>query len=107
MRRPPPPPEVGAGELLLGRHVHAVTFVHHLDTQRGSLSGSADMAADAFRRGDGVLVKSCGNRVRLTFTAHTAGGDTIYFETIKASAPGLGVTGGVLRAAAPKRPPAS
>ena len=47
---------------------------------RGSFQADAEIAAAAFRCGDGSLKLEDGSSYRLTMLAHSAGSDTTYFE---------------------------
>jgi hypothetical protein len=47
---------------------------------RGSLTTTAEVAAEAFREGEGVLTLENGAVYRLTMVGHTADGNAVYFE---------------------------
>jgi hypothetical protein len=47
---------------------------------RGALSTSAEIAADAFRAGEGVLVLEDGASYRIVMLGHTAGGAEVFVE---------------------------
>jgi hypothetical protein len=47
---------------------------------RGSLIASPDIAADAFREGEGVLTLENGSVYRIVMLGHTPGSGTTYFE---------------------------
>jgi hypothetical protein len=47
---------------------------------RGSLNMNADIAAEAFRAGEGVLVLENGAELRAVMLAHTSGGDDVFIE---------------------------
>lgn len=47
---------------------------------RGSLSTTAEIAAEAFRAGEGVLTLEDGAELRATMLAHTAGGEDVFVE---------------------------
>ena len=47
---------------------------------RGSFTATPEVAAEAFREGEGVLTLEDGKKFRTTFLGHTDGGATVYFE---------------------------
>jgi len=47
---------------------------------RGSIIATPEIAADAFREGEGVLTLENGATFRLTMLGHTSGSDKAYFE---------------------------
>lgn len=47
---------------------------------RGSFQAKSEIAAAAFRCGDGMLTLEDGTKYRLTMLAHSSGSDTTYFE---------------------------
>jgi hypothetical protein len=47
---------------------------------RGSLSTTAEIAAEAFRAGEGVLTLESGAELRAVMLAHTAGGGEVFVE---------------------------
>jgi len=47
---------------------------------RGSLSATPDVAHQAFREGEGLLILETGAQFRITMLGHSAGSDTAYFE---------------------------
>ena len=103
VRRPLPPPLTGHGRLVLGRERVDVAFTFHAAAYRGSLTGPPENMAEAFRRGEGLLELTGGEPQRLIFTAYSAGGDTVYFETPKPPLAGLGMVGSSTLPGAPRR----
>ncbi len=47
---------------------------------QGSLTGDPQAMAEAFRKGEAVLVLAGGATYRLTLVGHSAGGEVAYFE---------------------------
>ena len=47
---------------------------------RGSISATPEVAAEAFREGEGVLTLESGAQFRITMLGHSAGSETAYFE---------------------------
>jgi len=47
---------------------------------RGSFTASPEIAADAFREGDGELTLESGTTYRLVMLGHSTGSQTAYFE---------------------------
>ncbi len=47
---------------------------------RGSFTATPEIAADAFREGEGVLTLEDGRKYRVTMLGHTGGSDVAYFE---------------------------
>jgi hypothetical protein len=47
---------------------------------RGSISATPEVAADAFREGDGFLTLESGAQFRITMLGHSTGSGVAYFE---------------------------
>jgi hypothetical protein len=47
---------------------------------RGSIVATPEVAAEAFREGEGLLTLEDGAQFRITMLGHSAGSDTAYFE---------------------------
>jgi hypothetical protein len=47
---------------------------------RGSIIATPEVAAEAFREGEGLLTLEDGAKFRITMLGHSAGSDTAYFE---------------------------
>jgi hypothetical protein len=47
---------------------------------RGSIIATPEVAAEAFREGEGLLTLEDGAQFRITMLGHSAGSDTAYFE---------------------------
>jgi hypothetical protein len=47
---------------------------------RGSITLEPELAEQAFRAGEGVLMLEDGRQLRLTMLGHTAGGGDVFFE---------------------------
>jgi len=90
--RPKPPAVTGSGALRLGTAEHAVTYAlsanpAHLRRGpkgiRGSITAESEVAAEAFRYGDGYLVLAEGAEFKVKVLAHSTGSPTAYIELWK------------------------
>lgn len=89
VKRSRQPAVIGEGTLHLGKHQRTVVYslMSHPGQLRagpkgirGSLVADPEVAAEAFRTGDGFLVLADGNQYRVKVLAHTKGDGTAYFE---------------------------
>jgi hypothetical protein len=83
------PVHLGAGELHCRGFTGPVDYEVHGDPAglrlgplrlRGSFTATPEVAAEAFRAGEGQLKLEDGASFRITLVGHTAGSDTAYFE---------------------------
>ena len=87
--RPLAPPFEGQGELRFSGYAGEVQYKIQGDPGklkpgplrlRGSVSTGAEIAADAFRAGEALLVADSGESYRLTMLGHTTGGTEVFVE---------------------------
>jgi hypothetical protein len=87
--RKKPPAHPGEGELRYRGFVGQVRYEIQGDPatlragaarMRGSLSASPEVAAEAFREGDGLITLESGVQYRIVMLGHSTGSDTAYFE---------------------------
>jgi hypothetical protein len=87
--RKPLPAHLGAGELHYRGFTGPVDYEIQGDPAtlrlgplrlRGSLTATAEVAAEAFRAGEAELKLEDGARFRVTVVGHSAGSDVAYFE---------------------------
>ncbi|THD59637.1 hypothetical protein [Phenylobacterium sp.] len=83
------PVHLGAGELHCRGFTGPVDYQIHGEPSslrlgplrlRGSLTATPEVAAEAFRAGEGELKLQDGASFRITLLGHSAGSDTAYFE---------------------------
>ena len=91
MRKPPPPPVLGAGELRYQGFTGEVEYQisgnpaaisARSAAMRGQFTADPDVAEAAFRAGRGYLTLPDGKVRRINMLGYTAGSDTAYFEII-------------------------
>lgn len=89
MSRKVVPQFAGAGQVRFPGHVGPVQYSIAGDPSRlkpgalrlrGALTVTPEIAADAFRAGEGVLTLETGAELRITMLAHTEGGTDVFVE---------------------------
>lgn len=83
------PAHLGSGELHYGGFTGPVDYQIQGEPSslrlgplrlRGSFTATAEVAAEAFRAGEGELKLENGGSYRITVVGHSSGSDTAYFE---------------------------
>jgi hypothetical protein len=89
MSRKVVPQFAGAGQVRFAGHAGPVQYSIAGDPSRlkpgvlrlrGAITTTAEIAADAFRAGEGHLTLESGATLRITMLAHTAGGTEVFVE---------------------------
>ena len=87
MAKPPKPPRVGAGALLVARESCPVEFAVHLINEvngrrggKGAVTGDPETMRQAFRAGRARLTLDDGVDLDVMMVAHTEGSETAYFQ---------------------------
>jgi hypothetical protein len=87
MSKPPKPPRIGTGALLVARESQPVEFSIHLVNEvngtrggKGAVTGDPDAMRLAFKTGRARLTLDDGVAMDVMVVAHSEGSDTAYFQ---------------------------